>query len=143
MTRYDIPNITYILYKYSPFAFQQKIMLNLQVSETDMYLLGAIEKLVHRMDSMEKRLRRSEELIQHIVEGNAANREGQSQLLIIKLLRHQKKMWTTTVRYYSKSIDIGIGYYLFLYRYLNSYKKVRDLRSLVNLHKSIYVLISS
>lgn len=41
-----------------------------------MYLLGAIEKLVHRMDSMEKRLKRSEELIQHIVEGSAANREG-------------------------------------------------------------------
>ncbi|CAI6368447.1 unnamed protein product [Macrosiphum euphorbiae] len=46
-----------------------------EVSETDMYLLGAIEKLVHRMDLMEKRLKRSEELIQHIVEGNAANRE--------------------------------------------------------------------
>jgi len=28
------------------------------------------------MDSMEKRLKRSEELIQHIVEGNAANRDG-------------------------------------------------------------------
>lgn len=41
-----------------------------------MYLLGAIEKLVHRMDLMEKRLKRSEELIQHIVEGSAANREG-------------------------------------------------------------------
>lgn len=41
-----------------------------------MYLLGAIEKLVQRMDSMEKRLKRSEELIQHIVEGSAANREG-------------------------------------------------------------------
>lgn len=47
-----------------------------KVSETDMYLLGAIEKLVQRMDSMEKRLKRSEELIQHIVEGSAANREG-------------------------------------------------------------------
>lgn len=44
-----------------------------------MYLLGAIEKLVHRMDLMEKRLKRSEELIQHIVEGNAANREGKLQ----------------------------------------------------------------
>lgn len=42
-----------------------------------MYLLGAIEKLVQRMDSMERRLKRSEELIQHIVEGNAANRDGQ------------------------------------------------------------------
>lgn len=54
-------------------------MINLayfKVSETDMYLLGAIEKLVHRMDLMEKRLKRSEELIQHIVEGSAANREG-------------------------------------------------------------------
>lgn len=41
-----------------------------------MYLLGAIEKLVQRMDGLERRLKRSEELIQHIVEGNAANREG-------------------------------------------------------------------
>ncbi|XP_025414937.1 C-type lectin domain family 12 member B-like [Sipha flava] len=48
---------------------------NKEVSETDMYLLGAIEKLVHRMDLIEKRLKRSEELIQHIVEGSAANRE--------------------------------------------------------------------
>lgn len=41
-----------------------------------MYLLGAIEKLVHRMDLIEKRLKRSEELVQHILEGSAANREG-------------------------------------------------------------------
>ncbi|XP_050428808.1 oxidized low-density lipoprotein receptor 1-like [Adelges cooleyi] len=52
-----------------------RVDVNKEVSETDMYLLGAIEKLVHRMDLMDKRLKRSEELIQHVLEGNAANRE--------------------------------------------------------------------
>ncbi|XP_050535864.1 CD209 antigen-like protein B [Daktulosphaira vitifoliae] len=61
-------------------GFSDKVDVNKEapskeVSETDMYLLGAIEKLVQRMDSIEKRLKRSEELIQHIIEGSAINRE--------------------------------------------------------------------
>ncbi|XP_046424812.1 uncharacterized protein LOC124182064 [Neodiprion fabricii] len=40
------------------------------VSETDLYLLGAIEKLVYRVDYMEKRLRRAEELLYYVVSGN-------------------------------------------------------------------------
>lgn len=44
------------------------------VSETDMYLLGAIEKLVYRVDHLEKRLRRTEELVYYLMEG-AANKQ--------------------------------------------------------------------
>jgi hypothetical protein len=41
-----------------------------QVSETDLYLLGAIEKLVYRVDFMEKRLRRVEEMLYYVMAGN-------------------------------------------------------------------------
>lgn len=41
-----------------------------EVSETDLYLLGAIEKLVFRVDFMEKRLKKAEELIYYIMAGN-------------------------------------------------------------------------
>ncbi|KAL1455220.1 hypothetical protein WDU94_009331 [Cyamophila willieti] len=45
------------------------------VSETDLYLLGAIEKLVYRVDLMDKRLRRTEELLQYVMEnGNNVDR---------------------------------------------------------------------
>lgn len=41
-----------------------------EVSETDLYLLGAIEKLVYRVDYMEKRLRRTEQLLYYVMAGN-------------------------------------------------------------------------
>lgn len=41
-----------------------------QITETDMYLLGAIEKLVYRADFMEKRLRRVEEMLYYVMAGN-------------------------------------------------------------------------
>ncbi|KAL0849688.1 hypothetical protein ABMA28_011654 [Loxostege sticticalis] len=40
-----------------------------QVSETDLYLLSAIEKLVYRVDLMEKRLRKMEETMHYLVAG--------------------------------------------------------------------------
>ncbi|XP_025075797.1 LOW QUALITY PROTEIN: uncharacterized protein LOC105433790, partial [Pogonomyrmex barbatus] len=40
------------------------------VSETDLYLLGAIEKLVYRVDYLEKRVRRAEELLYYVIAGN-------------------------------------------------------------------------
>ncbi|CAK1541367.1 unnamed protein product [Leptosia nina] len=46
-----------------------------QVTETDLYLLGAIEKLVYRADLMEKRLRKLEETLHHIVAGQEAKPE--------------------------------------------------------------------
>jgi hypothetical protein len=41
-----------------------------EVSETDLYLLGAIEKLVYRVDYLEKRLKRTEQLIYYLMAGN-------------------------------------------------------------------------
>lgn len=41
-----------------------------EVSETDLYLLGAIEKLVHRVDYMEKRLHRTEQIVYYLMAGN-------------------------------------------------------------------------
>jgi hypothetical protein len=41
-----------------------------EVSETDLYLLGAIEKLVYRVDYMEKRLKRTEQLVYYLMAGN-------------------------------------------------------------------------
>lgn len=43
-----------------------------QVSETDLYLLRAIEKLVYRVDLMEKRMRKMEENMHYIVAGAQA-----------------------------------------------------------------------
>lgn len=41
-----------------------------EVSETDLYLLGAIEKLVYRVDYLEKRLKRTEQLVYYMMAGN-------------------------------------------------------------------------
>lgn len=51
---------------------QQGTMTNnkREVSETDLYLLGAIEKLVYRVETLEQRLRRSEELLYYLISGN-------------------------------------------------------------------------
>lgn len=46
-----------------------------EVSETDLYLLGAIEKLVYRVDYMEKRLKRTEQLVYYMMAGNNQNTE--------------------------------------------------------------------
>jgi hypothetical protein len=46
---------------------------NKEVTETDLYLLGAIEKLVYRVDFMEKRLRRTEELLYHVMANSNKN----------------------------------------------------------------------
>ncbi|GFG37663.1 hypothetical protein Cfor_02026 [Coptotermes formosanus] len=46
-----------------------------EVTETDLYLLGAIEKLVYRVDFMEKRLRRTEELIHHVMANSNQRQE--------------------------------------------------------------------
>lgn len=41
-----------------------------EVSETDLYLLGAIEKLVFRVDYLEKRLKRTEQIVYYLMAGN-------------------------------------------------------------------------
>ncbi|XP_018403432.1 PREDICTED: dromaiocalcin-1 [Cyphomyrmex costatus] len=45
------------------------------VSETDLYLLSAIEKLVYRVDYLEKRVRRAEELLYYLINGNNKMKE--------------------------------------------------------------------
>lgn len=40
------------------------------VSETDLYLLSAIEKLVYRVDYMERRLHKTEQLVYYLMAGN-------------------------------------------------------------------------
>jgi len=40
-----------------------------------MYLIGAMEKLVYRVDFLEKRLRRAEELIRYLLEGAATGQQ--------------------------------------------------------------------
>ncbi|XP_034194940.1 CD209 antigen-like protein A [Osmia lignaria lignaria] len=47
-----------------------------EVSETDLYLLGAIEKLVYRVDFLENRLRRAEELLYYVISGNIEKKES-------------------------------------------------------------------
>ncbi|XP_017878242.1 CD209 antigen-like protein A isoform X2 [Ceratina calcarata] len=47
-----------------------------EVSETDLYLLGAIEKLVYRVDFLENRLRRAEELLYYVISGNVDKKES-------------------------------------------------------------------
>ncbi|XP_044751144.1 C-type lectin domain family 12 member B-like [Coccinella septempunctata] len=46
-----------------------------QVSETDLYLLSAIEKLVYKVDSMEKRMRKVEEMLYYVVAGNRIDQD--------------------------------------------------------------------
>ncbi|XP_045471045.1 uncharacterized protein LOC123678197 [Harmonia axyridis] len=46
-----------------------------QVSETDLYLLSAIEKLVYKVDSMEKRLRKAEEMLYYFMAGNRIDQD--------------------------------------------------------------------
>ncbi|XP_043251501.1 C-type lectin domain family 2 member L [Colletes gigas] len=46
-----------------------------EVTETDLYLLGAIEKLVYRVDFLENRLRRAEELLYYVISGNIKEKE--------------------------------------------------------------------
>lgn len=41
-----------------------------EVSETDLYLLGAIEKLVFRVDYLEQRLRKTEQMLYYLMQGN-------------------------------------------------------------------------
>ncbi|KNC34189.1 hypothetical protein FF38_10123 [Lucilia cuprina] len=45
------------------------------VSENDLYLLGAIEKLVYRVDYLESRVRRTEQLIYYLMAGNKQQTE--------------------------------------------------------------------
>lgn len=49
---------------------QNMIPSQREISETDLFLLSAIEKLTYRVDYMEKRLKKTEQLLYYIMEGN-------------------------------------------------------------------------
>lgn len=56
--------------------FNNRIQQNGQeVSETDLYLLSAIEKLVYRVDYMERRLRKTEQIVYYLMAGNNENKK--------------------------------------------------------------------
>lgn len=46
-----------------------------EVSETDLYLLSAIEKLLYRVDYMERRLHKTEQLVYYLMAGNNQNQK--------------------------------------------------------------------
>lgn len=52
----------------------EKLLNGRQVTETDLYLLSAIEKLVYRADFMEKRLRRLEEMMYYVMAGSRVDK---------------------------------------------------------------------
>lgn len=49
-----------------------------EISETDLYLLGAIEKLVYRVDYLEKRLKKTDELVLYLMEKQHQLEQGAS-----------------------------------------------------------------
>lgn len=56
--------------------YQQNMMPSQrEISETDLFLLSAIEKLTYRVDYMEKRLKKTEQLLYYIMEGNGEQDE--------------------------------------------------------------------
>lgn len=56
--------------------FNSRITQNGQeISETDLYLLSAIEKLVYRVDYMERRLRKAEQIVYYLMAGNNQNQK--------------------------------------------------------------------
>lgn len=57
--------------------FEQIRQTSADISETDLYLLSAIEKLVHRVDYLEKRLQTTDKLILHLL--NDVRNENNSQ----------------------------------------------------------------
>lgn len=71
-----------------------------EVSETDLYLLSAIEKLVYRVDYMERRLRKTEQLVYYLMAGNNENKKEiygkhisiSIKLIILKLCKNILKL---------------------------------------------------
>ncbi|KAK6644707.1 hypothetical protein RUM43_000975 [Polyplax serrata] len=65
---------------------------NKDVSETDLFLLGAIEKLAYRLDFLEKRLQRTEQMLYQVIAGsqsqfNGTHEPNHSYFLQIVLIR--------------------------------------------------------
>lgn len=53
-----------------------------EVSETDLYLLGAIEKLAYRVDYLEHRLKKTDQLLLQLVAENKKDKESPGKINI-------------------------------------------------------------
>lgn len=66
------------------------------VSENDLYLLGAIEKLVYRVDYLESRIRRTEQMIYYLMSGSN-QKEGKTRKLFSVNVEYLSKLCNTSV----------------------------------------------
>lgn len=83
-----------------------------QVSETDLYLLTAIEKLVYRVDLMEKRLRKMEENVHFVLAGTDV-KPGKKHFLLKNFTHLLRRKLNVTGYLHGKKINFFIiSYYL-------------------------------
>lgn len=74
-----------------------------------MYLLGAIEKLVYRVDFLEKRLKRTEELVYYLMEGAGNKQEGECGTFVNSLDSYQQgKLYCYKVYAFKKTKNNNI-----------------------------------
>lgn len=55
------------LRRQAPITFGNRLLSPNDVTETDLYLLSAIEKLVYRVDYLEKRVQKTDTLVLHLL----------------------------------------------------------------------------
>lgn len=76
-----------------------------EVSETDLYLLSAIEKLVFRVDYMERRLRKTEQIVYYLMAGNNEHRKeiyGNDINFQFCFFFNQSHLWSRSLQQCSK-----------------------------------------
>lgn len=83
-----------------------------EVSETDLYLLGAIEKLVYRVDYMENRLRKAEQLIYYLMQGN----QNQHHNPILSQNQNQNFNQNHNQNLHKKEVEGNVSLALILYK---------------------------
>ena len=54
------------------------------MSETDLFLLGAIEKLAYRLDFLEKRLQRTEQMLYQVIAGSQSQISGKILIIMMR-----------------------------------------------------------
>lgn len=74
-----------------------------EVSETDLYLLGAIEKLAYRVDYLEQRLRKTDQLVLHLIsEANKDKQDKINKVEPIKKIDNNNGMYIIMINMYIK-----------------------------------------
>lgn len=87
----------------SPINFGNRLISPNDVSETDLYLLSAIEKLVYRVDYLEKRMQKTDTLVLHLLKQINENKQQQ--------MHHPSSPSTpptSSVQQHTKPITTGI-----------------------------------